>query len=173
MSTDLSTMVPAFKRAVAVPGTFAQQFPSTTDTELAGVLADSVAECHMDGLLSGNELDVATNVVTPALTTGQQALVLLYGWVRMLTSELLSRKTHVRYEASSAVFEEDQGVRLLTEILKEMTDRKKTVLEEAKHVGASGAFVMVDQSWVASNADYDSSMVADIGFNLSVLAAMR
>lgn len=170
--TDLSTMVEAFKRAVAVPGTFASQFPSTTDTQLVGVLADSVAECHMDGLLSDNALDVDTNTVSPALTTGQQALVLLYGWVRMLTSELLSRKTHVRYEASSAVFEEDQGVRLLTDIHKEMKDRKKQILEDAKHAGASSAFVMVDQSWVASNAGYDSSMVADIGFNLSVLAAL-
>lgn len=171
--TDLSTMVPAFKRAVAVPGTFASTFPSTTDTEIVGVLADSVAECQLDGLLSDHALDLDASTVSPDLVPGQQALVLLYGWVRMLTSELLNRKTHVRYEASSAVFEEDQGASLLVAIHKEMTQRKKDVLEEAKHAGASGAFVMVDQSWVASRAGYSSDMVADIGFNLSVLAALR
>lgn len=170
--TDLIDMVEPFKRSVAVPGTFDATFPETTDTDIEGVLADSVAEAQLDGLLSDHALDLDASTVSPDLVPAQQALVLLYGWVRMLTNELISRKTHVRYEAGGAVFEEDQGASLLVDIHKEMKQRKKDIIEQAQLAGASSAFVMVDQSYVRSRADYDSTMLADIGFNLSVLAAL-
>jgi hypothetical protein len=75
---DLTDLVPSLKRALAAPGEFDATFPDSTDTDLAGTLADAVAECQLDGFFGNLTLDLTDTTTTPDLTSPQQALVILY-----------------------------------------------------------------------------------------------
>lgn len=156
MATDLAELVPALKRAVAVPGTFATLFPDTIDADLEATLLDGFAEAQLDGLLSDLTAD-DNAVVTPALTRAQGALVVLYGSVRILLNEIRNRKTHTRYEASGSVFEQDQAATMLVQLLKDYQQQKKDVKEALRRGSVASAFSMVDAYWLrAVGGDYGS-----------------
>lgn len=143
MSTDLTELVPALKRSIAVPGTFADVFPDTSDPDLAGTLGDAFAECQLDGFFETYTMADDENI-TEDLTRPEQALVIIYATVRILQSEIRNRKTHKRYEAGSTVFEEDQGSATLVELLREYKDRKKDLREQGISGDAGEAFYMAD-----------------------------
>lgn len=157
--TDLSVLAPSLQRALAVPGTFAALFPDTTDQDLADTLADAVAEAHLDGFLSGVALDVTAGTTTPDLTSAQQALVVMYGMSRVLTARVANLKNRTRYKAGSVEAETEQSASVLVELLREVRDRKKQILEDAKAGDLAKAFAMVDmyvaKSLDVSNPDVD------------------
>lgn len=128
----LADHVEALKRAVAVPGTFATLFPETQDDDLVALLGDSMAEAQLDGFLADHELSLPDYEATPDLTMVQGALLLIYGGYRLLVNEIRNRKTHVRYEAGPTTFEEDQTASMLNELLRQLYDRKKDLLEQAR-----------------------------------------
>jgi len=140
-TTSLVDLVPALKRLLAVPGAFAAEFPTTTDTELALLLADALGEAQMDTLLSG--FTEVAGVVTPDMTAAERSIVLLYANARVIVAELRNRKTHVRYEAGGAVFEEDQAASLLVEQLRMLQVSKRQMLLNLQQGGAD-LFYMVD-----------------------------
>lgn len=159
--SDLSDFIENLKRAVATPGTFADVFPSTTDDDLVGSLADGMAEAQLDGFLSTFDIDLEGFTTTPDLAPPQIALVLLYASSRILTVELMNRRTHTRYEAPGVVFEEDQGSQLLSEMLKAIRDRKKQLLEDARRGnyawnGGEG-FTMADLAFIKNVEHYGGS----------------
>ena len=156
---DLSDLTPALKRALAVPGTFADLFPDTTDDDLVGTLADGVAEAHLDGFLAGVVLDVSGATVAPDLSSPQQALVVMYAMSRVLTARVANLKNRTRYKAGSVESETEQSASVLVELLREVRDRKKQLLDDAKAGNLAKAFGMVDmylaKSIDVSNPDVD------------------
>lgn len=155
--TDLATLIPALKRGLAVPGTFGDLFPDTLDADLLGVLADAMAEAQLDGLLQGYTWTDA-GVLDGDLTRAEQAAVVIYAECRVLVSEIRNRKTHRRYEAGPAVFEEDQSANTLVELLKEMTARKREIKLEASTNGVESAFAMADM-YLLRSADYGPGLI--------------
>ena len=143
MSTNLALDVPALQRAVAVPGTFATLFPSTSDDDLLFTLLDGFAEAQLDGFFTGyTSSDLG--LVTETMTRAERALVVLYSSVRILQNEIRNRKTHKRYEASGTVFEEDQSAQMLVQLLKDYQAQKKDVRDQLRRGTASAAFSMCD-----------------------------
>jgi hypothetical protein len=149
---QLVDLVPSLKRAVAPPGEYDALFPNSVDSEVRDLLADAVAECQFDGFLSTATLDVDAATVTPDLTSGQQALVILYAMARHLSSRLSNLKTHTRFKAGTVEAETDQAASVLVELLKAANSRKKQALDDAKAGNLAAAFLMVDQ-YVAKSID--------------------
>lgn len=143
--SDLFDLVDPLKRAVAVPGTFAGQFADTTDDDLADTLLDAFAEAQLFGFFTTYSAD-DDGIVTPDLTRGQGALLVIFAMCRILSSEIRNRKTHTRYEAKGAVFENDQSATMLVQLLKDYQAQKADLLAVSRRAsGAGGAFYMADQ----------------------------
>lgn len=144
MPTDLLDHVSSMKRALAVPGTFTELFPSTTDQDLAAVMLDAMGEAQLDGFFPEYSWDLFTAVVDQDLTHAEVALVIIYASHRVLVNEIRNRRNHVRYESGTAVYEQDQTASMLNELLREMRDRKEQLRERARYGDLSSAFYMAD-----------------------------
>jgi hypothetical protein len=141
---ELTDAVDSLRHLVARPGTFSQFFPETTEDMLIAVLNDGLAEAHLEGLLLTHESD-ESGYVTPALSSGQAALVTLFAAVRFLRAELINRNTQVVYEAGSAHYETTQATNILRDILKSLSGQKDRLVEGAGAGGGARAFYMADQ----------------------------
>lgn len=126
--TDLNTLVEPLKRELAVPGTFDSVFPNTDDSDLAGALADAVGEAMLDGFFGASTLDPTALTVTPALSSGAQALIVIYAGARSIRSQLRNIKTRTKYEAAGAIYEVETAASVLTQELKDITARKDNLL---------------------------------------------
>lgn len=153
--SDLAELVESLKRAVAVPGTFFDVFPSTTDDDLTATLADAFAEAQLDGFLSTVELDLGTNITTPDLELSHQALVVIYAGYRILVNEVRNRKNRTNYVAGPVQAEEEQTASMLNEVLRQLGERKKDLVARAERgeLYSGGAFVL-DLAYVKATADY-------------------
>jgi hypothetical protein len=165
--TDLATLAPSLRNMIARPGTFTTLFPETTSADLLAVLADGLAECHLEGLLTDYEAD-DLGVVSPDLDSGQQALVLLFSGARLIRAELLNRASASKYVAGPVSSEEQYSAQLLRDILAEMTSQKKRIIDNLSTMfsTAGTAFSMADQ-YVARTMEnglvYEVTGVAEIG----------
>lgn len=144
MATDLTDLVPALQRAVAVPGTFETVFPESTNDDLAMTLLDGFAEAQLDGFFV-SYISNDDGIVAQDMSRAEQALVVIYASTRVLMSEIRNRKTHKRYEAGSVTFEEDQSASSLVELLKQMKERKKELRSQGIGGNSQRAFFMADQ----------------------------
>lgn len=157
----LTSLIPSLQRFVAPPGLFETLFPTSTDDDLVGYLADGFAECQLKGFFSTFDLDVtAIPTVTPDLVPAQGSLVVLFAGVRILQAEIRNRKTHVRQEASGLVNEVDQAASVLVELLKEYQEEKKKLIEDVSRVGASDVFVMADSYFINATTRYSEGSMA-------------
>lgn len=142
---ELADAVDSLRYLVARPGTFEQFYPETTEDMVISVLVDALAEAHLEGLLLDYDAD-EDGVLTPSLTQGQVALVVLFGAVRFLRAELLNRNTSVTYKAGSAVYETTQSTNILRDILKGLLAQRDRAVElSGTSGGAAAAFYMADQ----------------------------
>lgn len=158
---DLEELVASLKRTVAAPGEYDTLFPSSTDDELSALLADAVAECQLDGFMSTVSLDLVTATTTPDLSTGEQALVVLYAAARVLTARISNLKNHTRYKAGAAEAETEQSASVLVELLRQTNARKRQITDDAKYGRAGLSFTMVDL-YVSKSIDANTSDVAYI-----------
>lgn len=149
---ELFDLTGSLQRAVAPPGEFKTYFPSTTDDDLAGTLADGLAEAQLDGFLRNVTLDAAAFQTDVDLNSGQQALVVLYARARIIVARLANIKSRTRYKAGNVEAEVEQAASVLVELLKEMSLRKKQILEDARAGNVADAFLMVDM-YVAKSID--------------------
>lgn len=140
---DLFDLTGALQRAVAPPGEFKTYFPSTSDDDLAGTLADGLAEAQLDGFLGTVALDATAFSTDVDLTSAQQALVVLYARARVIVSRLANIKNRTRYKAGPVEAETETSATILTALLKDTSDRKKQILDDTRYGGAS-SFTMVD-----------------------------
>ena len=143
--SDLADLVEALKRTVAVPGTFSDVFPETTDEDLVGSLLDGFAEAQLDGYFIAPEVEVEDTSTTPDLSRAEGALIVLYSAVRIVQTQLINLKTSVRYEAKGLVYEAQTSASVLVALLKDLQARKVLVADRKQVGGAGAAFTMADQ----------------------------
>lgn len=151
----LADLVEPLKREVAVPGAFEAVFPNTSDDDLEATLLDAFAMAQLDGFFTSS---TATDlgVVTPDLSRGGAALIVIYAGVRILTVELINRKSHTRYEAGGAVFEQDFAASVLVQALKELSAKKAVLLSQIQATQrAAIGITMVDGYFVKATDFYD------------------
>jgi hypothetical protein len=162
MADDLSDSLDSLRYLVARPGTFTTFYPETTDDMLLQVLVDGMAEAHLEGLLLDYESD-EDGILTPALSSGQVALVTLFASIRFLRAELINRNTSVVYQAGSARYETTQATNILRDILKGLIAQKDRITEVGASSGAGAAFYMADQyltrAWANSGYPGDVAVI--------------
>jgi len=149
---DLTDLVPSLKRALAAPGEFDSTFPESSDADLAGTLADAVAECQLDGFFGNLTLSLADSTTTPDLTTPQQALVILYAMSRVVTARISNLRNRTRYKAGPVESETEQSATVLVQLLKDVRARKQQILDDARIGNLATAFQMVDM-YIAKSID--------------------
>ena len=153
--TALTTLVEPLKREVAVPGAFEATFPVTSDDDLAFSLMDAFAQAQLDGFLVNSVMDDA-GVVTPDLSRGAGSLIVIYAGIRFLTADLLNRKSHVRYEASGAVFEQDTGASILVEALKGLRAKKDAMLAAVQAGQRAGIGITMVDGYIIKATDFST-----------------
>lgn len=127
--TNLTDLVPALKRELAVPGAFATIFPTTQDADLAGSLADSFANAQLDGFFSTQVVDPTALTVTPGLSSGGMALVILYAAIRTIKAQLRNLATLQKYDAGGGVgYEVSYSSNVLVTELKDFQERRNQLL---------------------------------------------
>ncbi|HVH54529.1 MAG TPA: hypothetical protein VNA32_10425, partial [Actinomycetota bacterium] len=162
-ATDLTTLVEALKRELAVPGEFDTVFPNTSDDDLAAALADAVAEAQLDGFFGGNTVDPAALTVTPALSSGAMALVVIYAGIRSIRSQLRNMKTHVKYEAAGVSYETETAASVLTQELKDFRDRKDNLLALILRQSRAGSAVQVMDGYLIRSRGYFPVAYSEFG----------
>ncbi len=153
-STDLSTLVEALKRELAVPGDFANVFPNTTDDDLAGSLADAAAEAQLDGFLGGSVIDPNALTISPAISSGAGALFIIYAGVRVIRAQLRNTQNRQKYEAGGAIYDVETSASILTQELKDFTDRKKNLLALILRQSRAGGAVYVRDGYLTRARGY-------------------
>ena len=147
--SNLADLVEAFKREVAVPGTFATEFPDTSDDDLEEALKDAFAQARLDGFFGKMELDVATGEVTPDLSIAGAALVTIYAGIRMTRTQLRKLPTISRYKAGPVEYEVQQSAQAITADLKTLEDRRKELVQNALRAGRGTGSTFVLDAYVA------------------------
>ncbi len=140
----LEDLIEPLKRYVAVPGTFGDVFPDTTDDDLLGSLMDGFAEAQLDGYFLTFQMD-DEGETAPDIDRAQGALIALYAATRIVQTQLANLKTVTRYEARGLVYEAQQSAQVLVALLKDLQDRKKAIANRKDVYGAGAAFTMADQ----------------------------
>lgn len=154
--TDAADFVDSLKRSVATAGTFAAEFPNTTDDDLIGVFLDGLAEAQLDGFFIRPDVTTYTvdGVLTPNITNAQAALIIIYAQCRMIRAELLNRINKTTYKAGPVEAIQEQSSTILTTILKEAEDRKLAIIKRSLVIGASAAFTMADAYFIKAVGSY-------------------
>lgn len=132
--TALSTLVPALKRELAVPGTFTTAFPETQDDDLTASLADGFAEAQLYGFFPEVELieDGLDWETSAELSGSGAALVIIFTAMRIIRANLRGLLTSERYKAGPAEFEIQRSANLLRDELKYLRDRLDSLVADAK-----------------------------------------
>lgn len=132
--TAISDLVPALKRELAVPGTFADAFPSTRDVDLTDSLADGFSEAQLYGFfpdLALTEVD-GEWVTSQNLSGSGAALIVIFTSMRIIRANLRSLLTSERYKAGPAELELQRSANLLRDELKFLRDRLDALVANAK-----------------------------------------
>lgn len=168
-STDLSDLVEPLKREVAVPGEFANIFPNTADDDLIGSLSDAFGRAQLDGFFGVNVIDVDAATVAPGLSAGGKAVVLLYAAESIVRSQIRNLKTVTKYEAAGVVYDVEQGVNTLVQDLKDIQDRRKSLIATILRLQRSGQAVYVTDAYLIRSQGYlaaTGALVSELGFGL-------
>lgn len=142
--TELADLVEAYKREVAVPGTFAVTFPNTTDLDIEGALGDAFAEAQLAGFFGTMTIDVDAASITPDLSVAGAALVVIYAGIRLLRQQITSSATSstVRYWAGPVGMQTGSAASTLTEAMKALEARRKELLDNAVYGHGSPVFMI-------------------------------
>ncbi len=137
MATDLNDLVEPFKREVAVPGTFADTYPSTTDEMLAASLADAFGQAQLDGWFGSYLVDPQAYTVDPELSAPAQALVVVYAGMRLIRARIMELTTSTRYKAGPVEYETARSAAVLKDLLAGLTSRRDQLLTLATRASTS------------------------------------
>lgn len=140
--TELIDLVEAYKREVAVPGTFSEAFPSTTDTAIQGALADAFAEAQLDGFFHSMTIDLDAYEVTPDLSAAGAALVVIYAGIRLARQQIRTLRSTARYKAGPVEYETGQAASALAEDLKYLRARRTEILDKARYGSGTAVFML-------------------------------
>jgi len=140
-TTDLSDHVEWMKREVAVPGTFASLFPTTTDDDLSAALVDGFYRAKLDGWFPRIEADPDTFEVTPAISLTAVALVVVYSSIKFVQNEIKNMDSRFLAESAGNRFEREKAPTILTERLKELTAERNDLLAQARRPSARPVYM--------------------------------
>lgn len=172
MSVDLSDYIVALQTEVSAPGV--DDFPDGTDDDFLNTLMNAFWSARLDGLLEAftcdeNGIITPINVQTPPLPDiGRDMiqLVILYGSFAILRNVLRGLRTMFSATAGPVKFEYQQSANLLTEIIKEMIERRNVILTRLSDLGSAPVFVIDaimardnslrygDITWVSYGSNY-------------------
>lgn len=141
--TDLSDLVPALQREIAEPGQFATNFPGVTDGQLVGYLMDAFGQAQLEGYFGTSTLDVTNEAVSPDLSPGAQAFVVMISGERILTNRILNMRQAVRYMAGPVKYETENSASVMVQVLKDLRARRDRITQLATGVGGPGSPVYV------------------------------
>ena len=151
--SDLGDLVEGLKRELAVPGEFAGSFPSTTDDDLAGALADGFAAAQLDGWFKDQVVDPGLFSVTPDLSAPGGALVILYATERILLSKLRDLNSRTLYKAGNVEYEVDKSASLMTEQMKYLRQRRQDMLAAALRMGRAGRSIYMQDAYLTRDLE--------------------
>lgn len=160
--SQLEDLIPSLKNAVAPPGQYDTLYPDSTDDNMLLRLLDAFGQAQLWGYLSTTSVD-DDGATTPDISRAQAALVILYAAKRVIDMRLLDLKTHVRYEAGSAVFEQDQGASTLTQLQREYAEQLKALQDFAREGSYYDGFTMVDAYMTRALTHYAG--LSELGFD--------
>jgi hypothetical protein len=143
--TDLVVFVPSLKRALAIPGTFDDVFPDTSDDDLEATLGDGYAMAQLYGFFDNGELDPSTFMVDPDITHSEGMLVVLFASIEIIKNSIRSLRTKVAYRAGPVEYAAEQSASALTELLKQLEAQRQELLNLG---GAGETFGYVNSWWV-------------------------
>lgn len=133
--SDLSTLVEALKREVAVPGTFDDLYPNTSPLDLTGSLADSFAQCQLDGWFPSVTLDLtnaAHPATTPDLSTAGQGLVVITAGIRFVRAALRVMGQTQTYKAGNVEYSTSNSASVMKQDLADLDARRTQLLTQAQ-----------------------------------------
>ena len=137
MAVDLADFIPSLKREVSVPGTVGI-LDAASDGDLIGVLADAFWLAKLDGFFTSWTCD-DDGLVTPLAEGGADlprdgvAVVLLYGGIKVIRNKILGTGSTFRAKAGSVEYETATSAMVLTELLKQLRETQKKLLEQVTY----------------------------------------
>lgn len=135
MAVDLAEFVPSLRREVTPPGS--DLFNDVNDDTFTGYLADAFWEARLDGFAPKWEADL-DGIVTPIEGHDEEfprelvGLVILYAGIKILRNRILNINTAFRAKAGSVEYEVENSANMLSEMLKQLAERRAVLLEEVK-----------------------------------------
>lgn len=139
--TLLSTLVEPLKREIAVPGEFANVFPSTSDDDLIGSLADGFAEAQLWGFFGTMTLTAVTDdfETDPDLSAAGGAIILTFTATRIIRAQLRALNSAERYQAGPVKYEIEKAASVLKDELDFLQDRLNALIEEGRRASNASA----------------------------------
>lgn len=135
MAVDLSEFVDSLKREVTPPGN--DLFDGVNDDVFTGYLSDAFWEARLDGFIPRWTCDI-DGLVTPIEDNGDEfprelvGLLILYAGIKILRNRIMTLNTAFRSKAGPVEYEVENSANVLTELLKQLAQRREELLEEVK-----------------------------------------
>lgn len=142
--TAMSTLVPALKRELAIPGTFDDLFPDTGTNDLIGSLADAYSQAKLDGWFKDVVLDTEAFTTTPDLSEAGGAVVVIYASTRFIRSQLRAITSNETYKAGSVEYSVSHPASLLKAELDFLQQRLKDIVSNAQRAARTCTAMVFD-----------------------------
>jgi hypothetical protein len=152
--TDLADLRDAYKREVSLPGAFAADFPTISDTQIAAALGDAFGEAQIDGFFSTMALDTDDWSITPDLSTAGAALVVMYAGMRVLRQEIKRLAASAEYKAGPVQYKTGASPQVLTELLKQLDARRKEIIKSAQRGVGTSTFMIEGYASRAASSNF-------------------
>lgn len=134
MAVDLADFIPSLKREVSVPGA-AGVLDAASDEELIGALVDAFWLAKLDGFFTSWTCD-EDGLITPIEVGGEDmprnlvAVVILYAGIKVIRNKILGTGSTFRAKAGSVEYETATSASVLTELLRQLRETQKQLLEK-------------------------------------------
>lgn len=157
MSVDLNDLIPSLVAEVNPPGS--DLFAAATDDEWLQILLNAFWSARLDGFIELWTVD-DNGTVTPIATGGTdisrdlQQIVVLYGSFLTLRNALRASTTSFTAKAGNVEFQTQQSANLLTELLKDVVNRRNILLTRLSDLGVVKPYY-IDAVIARSSSIYD------------------
>jgi hypothetical protein len=136
VAVELADYIPSLKREVSVPGTTGI-LDAASQAELIGALADAFWLAKLDGFFSAWTCDEygtvePTTVGGADIPRNQISVIILYAGIKVIRNKILGTGTTFRAKAGSVEYETSTSANVLTEMLKQLRETQKALLEQVQ-----------------------------------------
>ena len=156
--TAMSSLVEAVKRELAVPGTFGDIFPSTSDDDLIESLGDGFAEAQLNGFFSNVALVRSPGdddwETSPDLSLAGTAVVVIFTSIRILRAQIRNLNTSERYKAGGVEMETQKAASVLKAEVDWLEKRLQAILDNAqRQTRRAASLATVFDNYIARGGD--------------------